>query len=67
MTRFIDIEAAKKLYSIPVNETYKTGEKVVGVKAVAPVKGKDQVGEVVYRQKAQYGAPFESEHKTLYK
>ena len=37
---------------------YKLGKPVVGVKTVAPVKDKEQVGAVVYKRKAKYGDLF---------
>ena len=59
MTRFIDLAAVKKM--IAEKDLNKlVGEPVVGIKAVAQVKGKEQVGAVVYRRKARYGAPFEN-------
>jgi hypothetical protein len=55
MTRYIDFAAAKKLVA---EKDYKLGQAVVGLKAVAPVKGKEQAGTVVYRRKVEYDAPF---------
>jgi hypothetical protein len=45
---------------LPIKDLYKVGEPVVGVKAIAPIKGKEQTGQVVYRRKAQYKDLFEN-------
>lgn len=52
MTRIIHPSEHEK---IPEKDLFKVGEPVVGIKAVAPVKGKEQVGAVVYKRKAFYG------------
>ncbi|MGE8206532.1 hypothetical protein ACQKP0_18640 [Heyndrickxia sp. NPDC080065] len=57
MTRFINPAINRK---ISKKDSYKLGEPVVGLKAVAPVKGKEQVGAVVYKRKAKYGDLFEN-------
>ncbi|MEK4874913.1 hypothetical protein N1I87_09530 [Bacillus sp. FSL W8-0102] len=57
MTRFINPAVKRK---VSAKDSYKLGEPVVGVKAVAPVKGKEQVGAVVYKRKAKYGDLFEN-------
>jgi len=57
MTRFINPAIKRKVSD---KDSYKLGKPVVGVKAVAPVKGKERVGAVVYKRKAKYGDPFEN-------
>jgi len=57
MTRIINPAEHRK---IPDKDLYKLGKPVVGVRAVAPVKGKDIVGAVVYKRKAKYGDLFEN-------
>ncbi|WP_427125071.1 hypothetical protein ACQCPP_30930 (plasmid) [Priestia megaterium] len=60
MTRFIDLAAVKKMIA---QQGLKLSESVIDVKAVAPVKDKEQVGAVIYRRKAKYGAPFQDKIK----
>jgi hypothetical protein len=57
MTRIINPADHSKVSEM---DSYKLGKPVVGVKAVAPVKGKEQVGAVVYKRKAKYGDLFEN-------
>lgn len=57
MTRFIN-PAIKRIIS--KKDSHKIGEPVVGIKAVAPIKGKEQVGAIVYKRKANYGDLFEN-------
>ncbi|GGI12747.1 MULTISPECIES: hypothetical protein [Gottfriedia] len=57
MTRYIDFKDVKKMVS---KKDLTKHVKLVGVKATADVKGKTQVGKVVYRQKADYSVPFEN-------
>lgn len=57
MTRYINLAAIKK--KVAAKDSYK-GQPVVGVKAIASVKGKEQVGDIVYRRKVEYSAPFEN-------
>ncbi|UOY92517.1 hypothetical protein MUG87_19230 [Ectobacillus sp. JY-23] len=56
MTTYLDPAAMKKL--LAEKDTKQKSEAVV-TKAVAPVKGEERVGVVVYRSKAEYGIPFE--------
>jgi hypothetical protein len=58
MTRIINPAEHIKVIE---KDLYKLGKPVVGVKAVAPVKGKEQVGAVVYKRKAKYGDLFENQ------
>ncbi|MBU8878526.1 hypothetical protein BGM26_05925 [Bacillus sp. FJAT-29790] len=58
MTRIINPAEQRKVFD---KDLYKLGKPVVGVKAVAPVKGKEQVGAVVYKRKAKYGDLFENQ------
>ncbi|WP_180955273.1 hypothetical protein [Peribacillus deserti] len=55
MTRFIN--PAEHIFN---KDLFKLGKPVVGVRAVAPVKGKEKVGAVVYKRKAKYGDLFEN-------
>ncbi|QQZ11242.1 hypothetical protein [Heyndrickxia vini] len=57
MTRIINPADQGKIFD---KDLYKLGKPVVGIKAVAPVKGKEQVGSVVYKRKAKYGDLFEN-------
>ncbi|MDN4608193.1 hypothetical protein [Sporosarcina highlanderae] len=60
MTRYIDLVAAKK--QVAETKVFNKGKLVVGVKAIAPVKGLERKGTVVYRRKVEYGNPFMSEN-----
>jgi hypothetical protein len=57
MTRYINPTTKIK---VSEKDLYKLGVPVVGVKAVAPINGKEQVGTVVYKRKAIYGDLFEN-------
>lgn len=57
MARIINPSEHKK---ITEEDLFKLGKPVVGIKAVAPVKGKEQVGSVIYKRKATYGELFEN-------
>lgn len=52
MTRIILPSEHEK---IPEKDLFKVGKPVVGIRAVAPVNGKEQVRAVVYKRKAFYG------------
>lgn len=57
MARIINPSEHKKISD---KDLFKVGKPVVGIQAVAPVKGKEQVGAVVYKRKATYGELFEN-------
>lgn len=58
MTRIINPAEQKKVVD---KDLYKLGKPVVGVRAVAPVKGKEKVGAVVYKRKAKYDDLYENQ------
>ncbi|MBM7691298.1 hypothetical protein JOC77_000703 [Peribacillus deserti] len=57
MTRIINPSEHRNFFD---KDLFKLGKPVVGVRAVAPVKGKEQVGAVVYKRKAKFGDLFEN-------
>ncbi|MDR7000082.1 hypothetical protein [Neobacillus niacini] len=58
MARIINLQLKRILSN---KDSYKLGKPVVGMKAVAMIKGKEQSGMVVYKRKAEYKDIFENE------
>lgn len=58
MARVINLQHNKR--NLSNKESYKLGKPVVGVQAVAMIKGKEQTGMVVYKRKAEYKDIFEN-------
>ena len=58
MTRYIDLAAMKRM--IAEKDLYRLSEAVVGEKAIAPIKGKERTGAVVYRRKVEYELQYEN-------
>ncbi|MEC2074501.1 hypothetical protein [Metabacillus fastidiosus] len=59
MSRFINYR--HELKKLSPGEAYKVGTSVEGKRAVATIDGKEKIGKVVYKRKAEYRKIFEHE------